>query len=225
MGTWARPVHSIPQRKASLTLGLPPGGPGPLMHLTSPSRTPSPPTPGALRSTRPLRNGACVVPAGLPSAQPAAPPRQHVPGEPRPAPGRRSVSFLKMLLGFFWVTCCVRRAPLPRAGDAQFLKCPGRHPPLPPFPALVSPLLHPPFPRASPPPGLSSPAPGCSFASVQVGPGIGLVLRCVALLPPPFLMAGFSWDCSLSLQVDLAFKEPKTFSVRDIGDSPPGTLP
>lgn len=48
------------------------------------------------------------------------------------------------------------------------------------------------------------------------------MLRCVALLPPPFLMAGFSWDCSLSLQVDLAFKEPKTFSVRDIGGSPPG---
>lgn len=156
-----------PSEEGVPNFGASPGRPGAphAPHFTQPHPVPT----HARRfeeHTAPSQRGL-RGPCWPPSAQPAAPPRQHVPGEPRPAPGLRSVSFLKMLLGFFWVTCCVRRAPLPRAGDAQFLKCPGRRPPLPPSPALVSPLLHPPLPEASPPLRLAVPLPRCRLDLAQ----------------------------------------------------------
>lgn len=112
-------------------------------HFTQPP--PSPPMPGASGHTRPLRSGASVAPAGLPPPQPAAAPPQDVPGEPRPAPGGGLSPLLETLLGFSWVAGWVRGAAWPRAGDTQFLQCPG-----PASPAPGSPRPHPPLPQAGP---------------------------------------------------------------------------
>lgn len=137
-------------------------------HFTQPP--PSPPTPGASGRTRPLRSGASVAPAGLPPPQPAAALHQDVPGEPRPAPGRGSVSLVRNAARFL-LGGRLGAGGLP--GHVQGTR------------SFSSALDPPPRPRAPLARIHPSPRPGRSFAPVQIGPGTGLVLRCVALLPPP----------------------------------------
>lgn len=144
-GTRARPVHPMPQRKVSLTPGRPPGGPEPLAHLTSPSR----PRPRPRRALRGAHGPFAAGPLWHLLAS-----HRHSLQQPRPrtCPGSRGLlpggglsPLLEALLGFSWVAGWVRGAAWPRAGDTQFLQCPG-----PASPAPGSPRPHPPLPQAGP---------------------------------------------------------------------------